>query len=165
LPHALPSHARGDLRDDGAAARGGRGRPPPALPHPDRGTASAAGEGARDRGKIEAVVLEATGGPLVATELDLAPPQREEVLVRLGASGCCHSDWNAVDGTAENPCPCVLGHEGAGVVEAVGEGVTRVKVGDVVALSWAPWCGDCDECRRGLPQLCATVWPAMGTGG
>ena len=115
--------------------------------------------------KIEAVVLEATGGPLVATELDLAPPQREEVLVRLGASGVCHSDWNAVDGTAENPCPCVLGHEGAGVVEAVGEGVTRVKVGDHVALSWAPSCGECDECRRDLPQLCSTVWPAMGTGG
>jgi Zn-dependent alcohol dehydrogenase len=115
--------------------------------------------------KIEAVVLEATGGPLVVTELDLAPPQREEVLVRLGASGVCHSDWNAVDGTAENPCPCVLGHEGAGVVEAVGEGVTRVRVGDHVALSWAPWCGECDECRRDLPQLCSTIWPAMGTGG
>ncbi|HEX5027467.1 MAG TPA: Zn-dependent alcohol dehydrogenase [Gaiellaceae bacterium] len=115
--------------------------------------------------KIRAVVLEATGGPLVPTELDLAPPQREEVLVRLGASGVCHSDWNAVDGTAENPCPCVLGHEGAGVVEAVGDGVTRVRVGDHVALSWAPWCGDCDECRRELPQLCSTVWPAMGTGG
>jgi Zn-dependent alcohol dehydrogenase len=115
--------------------------------------------------KIEAVVLEATGGPLVATELDLAPPQREEVLVRLGASGVCHSDWNAVDGTAENPCPCVLGHEGAGVVEALGEGVTRVRVGDHVALSWAPWCGECDECLRDLPQLCSTVWPAMGTGG
>jgi Zn-dependent alcohol dehydrogenase len=115
--------------------------------------------------KIRAVVLEATGGPLTLCELDLAPPGREEVLVRLRASGVCHSDWNAVDGTAENPCPCVLGHEGAGVVEAVGDGVTRVAVGDHVALSWAPWCGECDECRRDLPQLCSTVWPAMGTGG
>jgi Zn-dependent alcohol dehydrogenase len=59
----------------------------------------------------------------------------------------------------------VLGHEGAGVVEAVGERVARVAVGDHVALSWAPWCGECDECRRDLPQLCSTVWPAMGTGG
>ena len=115
--------------------------------------------------KIRAVVLEATGGPLTPCELDLASPGPAEVLVRLKASGVCHSDWNAVDGTAENPCPCVLGHEGAGIVEAVGEGVTRVSVGDHVALSWAPWCGDCAECRRDLPQLCSVIWPAMGTGG
>jgi Zn-dependent alcohol dehydrogenase len=115
--------------------------------------------------KIRAVVLEATGGPLTPAALDLAPPAAGEVLVRLRASGVCHSDWNAVDGTAENPCPCVLGHEGAGVVEAIGEGVTRVEIGDHVALSWAPSCGECDECRRDLPQLCSTVWPAMGTGG
>ncbi|MCI0634399.1 MAG: alcohol dehydrogenase catalytic domain-containing protein [Actinobacteria bacterium] len=115
--------------------------------------------------RIRAVVLEATGGPLVVAELDLAPPGPHEVLVRLRASGVCHSDWNAVDGTAENPCPCVLGHEGAGVVEAAGAAVTRVGVGDHVALSWAPWCGECDECRRDLPQLCSTVWPVMGTGG
>jgi Zn-dependent alcohol dehydrogenase len=115
--------------------------------------------------RIQAVVLEQTGGPLVVSDLELASPGREEVLVRLRASGVCHSDWNAVDGTAENPCPCVLGHEGAGIVEAVGDGVTRVAVGDHVALSWAPSCGECEECRRDLPQLCSTVWPAMGTGG
>ena len=115
--------------------------------------------------RIRGVVLERTGGPLVVSELDLAPPGPEEVLVRLRASGVCHSDWNAVDGTVETPCPAVLGHEGAGVVEAVGERVARVAVGDHVALSWAPWCGECDECRRDLPQLCSTVWPAMGTGG
>jgi Zn-dependent alcohol dehydrogenase len=115
--------------------------------------------------KIRAVVLEATGGPLTPGELDLAAPGPEEVLVRLRASGVCHSDWNAVDGTAETPCPAVLGHEGAGVVEEVGRDVTRVRVGDHVALSWAPSCGTCDECRRDLPQLCSTVWPAMGTGG
>jgi Zn-dependent alcohol dehydrogenase len=115
--------------------------------------------------RIQAVVLERTGGPLVVSELDLARPGPHEVLVRLHASGVCHSDWNAVDGTAENPCPCVLGHEGAGVVETLGEGVTRVAVGDHVALSWAPSCGECEECRRDLPQLCSTVWPAMATGG
>lgn len=115
--------------------------------------------------KVRAVVLEATGGPLTPCELDLAPPRPGEVLVRLRASGVCHSDWNAVDGTAENPCPCVLGHEGAGIVEEIGEGVTRVGVGDHVALSWAPSCGECEECRRDLPQLCSTIWPAMGTGG
>jgi len=115
--------------------------------------------------RIRGAVLEQTGGPLTIAELDLAPPRREEVLVRLRASGVCHSDWNAVDGTSETRCPAVLGHEGAGVVEAVGDDVTRVRVGDHVALSWAPWCGECAECVRDLPQLCSTVWPAMATGG
>jgi alcohol dehydrogenase len=115
--------------------------------------------------KIRGVVLEETGGPLTVSELELAPPAREEVLVRLRASGVCHSDYNAVDGTSETVCPAVLGHEGAGVVEAIGADVTRVAVGDHVALSWTPWCGSCEECARDLPQLCSTVWPAMGTGG
>jgi Zn-dependent alcohol dehydrogenase len=115
--------------------------------------------------RIRGVVLERTGGPLTVSELELAPPGPEEVLVRLHASGVCHSDYNAVDGTSETVCPAVLGHEGAGVVEAVGDAVTRVAVGDHVALSWTPWCGTCEECVRDLPQLCSTVWPAMGTGG
>ncbi len=115
--------------------------------------------------RIRAVVLERTGGPLVVEEIELAEPGPGEVLVRLGASGVCHSDLNAVDGTAETRCPAVLGHEGAGVVEAVGAGVRRVSVGDHVALSWAPSCGECEECLRDLPHLCATAWPAMATGG
>jgi Zn-dependent alcohol dehydrogenase len=115
--------------------------------------------------RIRGAVLEAMGGPLTVSELELAAPGPEEVLVRVHASGVCRSDWNAVDGTAETRCPAVLGHEGAGVVEAVGERVQRVGIGDHVALSWAPWCGECDECLRDLPQLCSTVWPAMGTGG
>ena len=115
--------------------------------------------------RIRAAVLEATGGPLTICELELAQPRSGEVLVRLHASGVCHSDFNAIDGTAETRCPAVLGHEGAGVVEAIGEGVTRVAVGDHVALSWAPSCGECEECLRALPQLCSTAWPAMGTGG
>jgi Zn-dependent alcohol dehydrogenase len=115
--------------------------------------------------KIRAAVLEETGGPLTITELDLAEPGPGEVLVRLHASGVCHSDQNAIDGTAAARCPAVLGHEGAGVVEAVGAGVTRVAPGDHVALSWAPSCGQCAECLRDLPQLCSTAWPAMGAGG
>ena len=67
--------------------------------------------------KIRAAVLEATGGRQLVQELDLAPPGPGEVLVRLGASGVCRSDYNAIDGTTESPCPVVLGHEGAGVVE------------------------------------------------
>lgn len=115
--------------------------------------------------KILAAVLERTEGPLEVTELELAPPGPGEVLVRLHASGVCHSDWNAVDGTAPTRCPAVLGHEGAGIVEEIGAGVTRVRPGDHVALSWAPSCGACEECLRGLTQLCSTAWPAMGTGG
>jgi Zn-dependent alcohol dehydrogenase len=115
--------------------------------------------------RIRAAVLERTGAPLVVEELELAPPGPGEVLVRLGASGICHSDQNAIDGTAETRCPAVLGHEGAGVVEAIGAGVRRVAVGDHVALSWAPSCGECAECLRDLHHLCATAWPAMGVGG
>ena len=115
--------------------------------------------------KIRAAVLERTGGPLTVAHLELDPPGPEEVLVRLRASGVCHSDYNAIDGTAETPCPAVLGHEGAGVVEAVGERVARVRPGDHVALSWAPSCGACAECLRDLPWLCSTAWPAMARGG
>jgi len=115
--------------------------------------------------KIRAAVLEHTGGSLEVQDLDLAPPGPSEVLVRLAASGVCHSDFNAIDGTAETRCPAVLGHEGAGIVEALGPGVSRVAVGDHVALSWAPSCGSCSECLRELPQLCSAAWPAMGTGG
>jgi S-(hydroxymethyl)glutathione dehydrogenase/alcohol dehydrogenase len=115
--------------------------------------------------RIRAAVLEETGAELRVEELELAPPAAGEVLVRLGASGVCHSDFNAIDGTAETRCPAVLGHEGAGVVEAIGPGVRRVSVGDHVALSWAPSCGSCVECLRDLPQLCSTAWPAMATGG
>jgi Zn-dependent alcohol dehydrogenase len=113
------------------------------------------------RMKITAAVLEETGAELKLQELDLAPPKAGEVLVRLHASGVCHSDYNAIDGTAEARCPTVLGHEGAGVVEAVGPGVTRVEVGDHVALSWTPSCGECENCNRGLDQLCSTSWPAL----
>ena len=117
------------------------------------------------RGVItRAAVLERVGAPLEVTELELAPPGPGEVLVRLHASGVCHSDQNAIDGTAETPCPAVLGHEGGGVVSAVGPGVTRVPEGAHVALSWAPACGHCAECLDDLPHLCGTAWPMMAQG-
>ncbi len=115
--------------------------------------------------KIRAAVLEEAGGSNLVHELDLAPPQEGEVLVRLVSSGVCRSDYNSIDGTTPTPFPMVLGHEGAGVVETVGPGVTRVRPGDHVALSWTPWCGECSECLRDLPQLCATAWPAMNDAG
>ena len=114
--------------------------------------------------RIRGAVLPATGAPLEVTELDLAAPGPGEVLVRLEASGVCHSDLNAIDGTAETRCPAVLGHEGAGVVEAVGPDVS-LRPGTRVALSWLPWCGACEECLRDLPHLCRTAWSAMGHGG
>ena len=116
-----------DVRGDGAAARRGGGRSPHALPHPDRGAAPPA---AKDRRSGDGVRIRArrsrgdrrAADAVRARARDVPAPQ--EVLVRLHARGVCHSDWNAVDGTAETRCPAVLGHEGAGVVEAVGEGVT-----------------------------------------
>jgi Zn-dependent alcohol dehydrogenase len=114
---------------------------------------------------VRAAVLEQTGVPLRVEEVELAEPRPGEVLVRLHASGLCHSDQNAIDGTSETRCPAVLGHEGAGVVEALGEGVRGLVPGDHVVLSWAPSCGECEECLRDLPQLCSTAWPAMVEGG
>jgi S-(hydroxymethyl)glutathione dehydrogenase / alcohol dehydrogenase len=115
--------------------------------------------------RIRAALLPETGAALRVAELELAPPGPCEALVRIHASGVCHSDLNAIDGTAPTRCPAVLGHEGAGVVEAVGEGATVVSPGDRVALSWAPYCGVCESCLRDLPHLCAASWPAMDEGG
>jgi Zn-dependent alcohol dehydrogenase len=115
--------------------------------------------------RIRAAVLPATGADVVVTDVDLDEPHAGEVLVRLHAAGVCHSDLNAVDGTAETRCPAVLGHEAAGVVERVGEGVRTVRPGDRVALSWMPSCGRCEECLRDLPHLCREAWTAMGHGG
>jgi S-(hydroxymethyl)glutathione dehydrogenase/alcohol dehydrogenase len=113
---------------------------------------------------IRAAVLPATGADLEVVELELAAPGPGEVQVRLHASGVCHSDLNAIDGTAETRCPAVLGHEGAGVVEAAGPGTT-LEPGTRVALSWMPACGRCEECLRDLPHLCRTAWEAMSHGG
>jgi Zn-dependent alcohol dehydrogenase len=97
-------------------------------------------------------------------DLELAPPGPGEVLVRLHAAGVCHSDLNAIDGTAETRCPAVLGHEGAGVVAAAGDGA-GLRPGTPVVLSWLPSCGRCEECLRDLPHLCRTTWDAMAPGG
>ena len=85
--------------------------------------------------------------------------------MRLHASGVCHSDLNAIDGTAETRCPAVLGHEGAGVVEGLGEGVRGLAPGTRVVLSWLPACGHCEECLRELSHLCTTAWLGMASGG
>jgi Zn-dependent alcohol dehydrogenase len=103
-----------------------------------------------------AALFETPGQPFRIVTLDLQPPQPGEVLVEMGAAGVCHSDWHLMTGATKHPVPVVPGHEGAGTVAAVGAGVTRVAVGDTVALNWAPSCGDCFYCRRGRPSLCQT---------
>ena len=113
---------------------------------------------------VRAAVLPRTGGELEIHELELEDPRPGEVQVRVHATGVCHSDLNAIDGTAETRCPAVLGHEGAGVVERVGAGVD-IDVGEHVALSWMPSCGRCEECARDLRHLCRVAWDAMGAGG
>lgn len=105
-----------------------------------------------------------TGARLEVAELELEAPGHGEVRVRLCASGVCHSDLNAIDGTAETRCPAVLGHEGAGVVEETGPGTT-IPVGQRVVLSWMPSCGHCEECVRGLVHLCTEAWSGMAHGG
>jgi NDMA-dependent alcohol dehydrogenase len=102
--------------------------------------------------------------PLAIEELDLVAPGHGEVEVRLGASGVCHSDWNVISGATPNPLPVVLGHEGAGIVETVGDGVTTLAVGDHVVLSWLPSCGRCFYCLTGRPVLCEWSTPAMLAG-
>ncbi|MFP3991763.1 Zn-dependent alcohol dehydrogenase [Streptomyces sp. E11-3] len=90
----------------------------------------------------------------VVDDLEIREPGPGEVLVAVAAAGLCHSDLSVVDGTIPFPQPVVLGHEGAGVVEAVGAGVTHVAPGDHVALSTLANCGACAECDRGRPTMC-----------
>ena len=104
--------------------------------------------------KFRAAVLNAVGAPLTIDTLDLAPLQAGDVLVRIRASGLCHTDLEVIQGTLAYPLPIVLGHEGAGVVEAVGSAVTSVQPGDHVVCSWNPHCGHCFYCERGVPILC-----------
>ncbi|MEU7485596.1 Zn-dependent alcohol dehydrogenase [Streptomyces sp. NPDC042319] len=92
--------------------------------------------------------------PQVVTDLEVRDPGPGEVLVGIRAAGLCHSDVSVVDGTIPFPVPVVLGHEGAGVVEAVGAEVSHVAPGDHVALSTLANCGTCAECDRGRPTMC-----------
>jgi Zn-dependent alcohol dehydrogenase len=112
---------------------------------------------------MKAAVLYAPGSPLAVEEVDLDPPRSGEVLVRLVASGICRSDLHIARGVHPAPLPIVLGHEGAGIVEALGEGVSHVRPGDHVVLSWLPYCGRCRWCRAGRPNLCGDLaWSDAG---
>lgn len=106
--------------------------------------------------KISAAILYEAHQPFQIKTVDLELPRAGEVLVKMAAAGVCHSDYHLVTGDTKHTMPVVAGHEGAGIVEAVGEGVTRLKVGDPVALNWAPNCGACFYCLRDRPNLCTT---------
>jgi alcohol dehydrogenase len=122
--------------------------------------------------RIQAAVLHQSGlkppyaqsKPLEIMELDLSPPGRGEVLVKIAAAGLCHSDLSVIDGSRPRPVPMALGHEAAGIVEAAGEGVSDLKAGDHVVLVFVPSCGRCGPCASGRPALCEPAAKANAAG-
>ncbi|TQF06634.1 Zn-dependent alcohol dehydrogenase [Kitasatospora acidiphila] len=111
---------------------------------------------------VRAALLTAVGAPLELAEIELPAPGPGQVRVRLAAAGVCHSDLSLANGVLRAPAPVVLGHEGAGTVTAVGEGVTTVRPGDQVVLNWAPSCGSCHFCEISEPWLCERAADAYG---
>ena len=108
--------------------------------------------------QIRAAVLEEFGQPLSVQDVDLAEPREGEVLVKLHACGVCHTDMYSASGVDPSGYkPCVLGHEGAGVVDSVGPGVTSVKPGDHVVTLFSPQCGTCVNCRSGKTNICVAI--------
>lgn len=114
--------------------------------------------------EITAAVLRDVGAALSVETLQLDPPGPGEVLVDMKASGVCHSDWHVVTGDSKVDLPVVLGHEGSGLVAEVGPGVDHLAVGDHVALSWIPYCGECRVCAAGRTHLCATFQRPLWAG-
>ncbi|WP_211217670.1 S-(hydroxymethyl)glutathione dehydrogenase/class III alcohol dehydrogenase [Novispirillum itersonii] len=115
--------------------------------------------------KSRAAVAWAAGKPLEIEEVEVAPPQQGEVLVRIVATGVCHTDAFTLSGDdPEGIFPAILGHEGAGVVEAVGPGVTSVSVGDHVIPLYTPECGQCKFCLSGKTNLCQAIRATQGKG-
>lgn len=112
----------------------------------------------------EAAVVESAGAPFTLSTVELDDLRPDEVLVRMVATGLCHTDLGVAAGGLPFPLPGVLGHEGAGVVESVGSGVSRVRAGDHVVLSFTS-CGECGNCRDGHPAYCATWLPLNLLGG
>jgi Zn-dependent alcohol dehydrogenase len=103
---------------------------------------------------MKAAVYRGSGRPVAIEAVDVRAPGPGEVRVAIKAAGLCHSDQSVTDGTIPYPVPVVLGHEGAGVVESIGPGVTSVKVGDTVVLSTLAHCGRCPACEQAKPTLC-----------
>jgi S-(hydroxymethyl)glutathione dehydrogenase / alcohol dehydrogenase len=115
--------------------------------------------------QIRAAVLERFGEPLVVQDVALEGPRAGEVLVRLRACGVCHTDLYTASGADPSGyAPCVLGHEGAGVVEEVGEGVSSVAPGDHVVTLFSPQCGACVNCRSGKTNICVAIREQQNAG-
>lgn len=106
---------------------------------------------------IKAAIVREKGAPFAIQDVTLDPPKEHEVLVRIAASGICHTDLSVRDQSKPVPLPAVLGHEGSGIVEKIGEGVTSVEPGDHVVLS-ASSCGMCKQCRAGKPYACSRAF-------
>lgn len=104
--------------------------------------------------RAKAAICREINQPVVVEEIEVEPPRRGEVMIKLAACGVCHSDYSVTTGTIPFPPPVVLGHEGAGIVVEVGEGVTGLAVGDAVVSSFVSMCGKCRYCQTGRPQLC-----------
>jgi Zn-dependent alcohol dehydrogenase len=113
---------------------------------------------------IRAAVMEAPQRPLEVCDVVLAPPERDEVLVRILATGICRSDLSYIDGKWPAPLPIVLGHEGAGRIEAVGPGVDPERVGEEVVLTFSPACGRCRLCLTGRSNLCLDAASGLDNG-
>jgi Zn-dependent alcohol dehydrogenase len=114
--------------------------------------------------KTRAALFRGVGQPLEVREIELREPRADEVLVRIAAVGICGTDLHVVKGDWDRPKPMVLGHEGAGTVEAVGETVEGLAEGDAVVLSWAPSCGRCADCVRGRPAMCIELQRGIAAG-
>ena len=115
--------------------------------------------------RVRAAVLERFGEPLVVQDVELDEPRNGEVLVRLHACGICHTDMYSASGADPSGyVPCVLGHEGAGTVEAVGEGVSSLVRGDHVVTLFSPQCGECVNCRSGKTNICVAIREQQNAG-
>ncbi len=115
--------------------------------------------------KSKAAIAWGPGQPLSIEEIDVMPPQKGEVRVRIVATGVCHTDAFTLSGDdPEGIFPCVLGHEGGGIVESIGEGVTSVQVGDHVIPLYTPECGECQYCQSGKTNLCQKIRETQGRG-
>ncbi|MGK0297941.1 MAG: S-(hydroxymethyl)glutathione dehydrogenase/alcohol dehydrogenase [Gammaproteobacteria bacterium] len=103
--------------------------------------------------------------PLKIEAIDVMPPRKGEVLVRISATGVCHTDAYTLSGAdSEGKFPCILGHEGSGIVEAIGEGVISIEVGDHVIPLYTPECGECAYCLSGKTNLCQKIRATQGQG-
>lgn len=113
----------------------------------------------------KAAIATAVGSPLEVIDIDVADPKAGEIRIQMGASGVCHSDLSVVNGVLPIALPAILGHEGAGTITQLGEGVDHLSVGDHVVVSWVPQCGTCYYCKHDQGELCEAGSMASMSGG